>query len=389
MYSANSVLYSERIADFLGRIGLVILVFLATCSKLISLPLDKVAMVALIGLLLFHQLWTGKSAPNKLVLPILVATGFILTTFLLNMPGSSLIIFFPVIGLFFAGLLSREISFLNIIYWALFIHVVIGIFFVFSSYLVGINSFVHPMYDKGLPFLHAAKGFTTTVQSFGTLLISWFLIYYWKKEANLLSGVDRLAYRMVLLGLILTFNRNTFLIFYLIVMFKHPRIFVATILAALLLYAYYFEFINKLIFNVSTISSRADLLQAFRISFFEMSGWKDYLIGHGNNMVHETIAKKTIYKTGYIENGTSVLLYTYGFMGYIAYLVSVLALSVILWLRSKVFYAALFFYIFLIAQQFTHEFYATTLYIMVGIFFIITNYSTPFETKGRILSSAE
>ncbi|HSF55748.1 MAG TPA: hypothetical protein VLA71_18490, partial [Algoriphagus sp.] len=272
---------------------------------------------------------------------------------------SSLIIFFPVIGLAFVTLISEEEGFLDLFYWALFIHVFFGILFVISSYVVGINSFVHPMYDKGLPFLHAAKGFTTTVQTFGTLIIAWFLIYYWKKDDLKTTYLDQIAYFVVLLGLILTFNRNSLLIYYIILFFKHKRIFWLSVLIGFGFFIYFFEFINKLIFNLTTLSSRADLLQAFRIAFFENTDWFGYLIGHGNNIVDDSIAKGTYYSTGYIENGTSVLLYTYGFIGYFFYLVSVFAFSVMFYLKGKVFYAAMFFYIFIVAQQFTHEFYST------------------------------
>lgn len=384
----NSTL-AIRATNSVGRVAVVGMVFLATCSKLISLPLDKVAMVGVLLLLMLHQVFKGKAITRSVLIPLLVMAGYILVSYLLNLPESSLIIFFPVIGLFFSVSVGEETDFLDIIYWALFLHILLGILFVFSSYFIGINSFVHPMYDKGLPFLHAAKGFTTTVQSFGTLLISWFLIYYWKKETRQTGKMDGLLFWVSILGLILTFNRNTLVIFYLILFFQHRKIFFTTVFIACLFYLYYFDFINKLLFNVSTLSSRADLLQAFRIAFFDLSSWKEYLIGHGNNMVNDVIASKTIYKTGYIENGTSVLLYTYGFIGYVAYLLSVIFFSVLLFLRNRVFYASMFFYIFIIAQQFTHEFYATTLYLMIGVFFIIFKLSQISAEKNRIFSSAQ
>ncbi|MDO8967492.1 hypothetical protein [Algoriphagus sp.] len=302
---------------------------------------------------------------------------------------SSLIIFFPIIGLAFMTLIAEEDGFLDLIYWALFIHIVLGIFFVISSYVSGMNSFVHPMYDKGLPFLHAAKGFTTTVQTFGTLIIAWFLIYYWRKDESKLGLMDKLAYLIVFLGLVLTFNRNSLLIYYIILFFKHKRIFWVSVIAGLGFFIYFFEFINKLIFNLSTLTSRSDLLQAFRIAFFEQTDWLGYLIGHGNNIVDESIAKGTYYSTGYIENGTSVLLYTYGFMGYFFYLISVFVFSILFWMKGKAFYATLLFYIFIIAQQFTHEFYSTTIYILLAVFLLIFNKFTKLERKAHLFSPAE
>jgi hypothetical protein len=118
-------------------------------------------------------------------------------------------------------------------------------------------------------------------------------------------------------------------------------------------------------------------LEAFRIAFFEQTDWVGYLIGHGNNIVDESIAKGTYYRTGYIENGTSVLL------------LSVVVFSFLFWLKGKVFYAAMLFYIFIVAQQFTHEFYSTTIYILLAVFVLIFNRFPSIEKKNHLFSPAE
>lgn len=374
---------------WVAKLILVGIIFLLTCTNLGVIPMDKAIMSMMVAALILDQILMDKPLKSGLILPLIVVMGLFFVSYLLNLPDSSLIIFFPIIGLFFVALISQEPYFIEVFYRALFIHIVLGIFLVIISYLIGMNPFVHPMYDKGLPFLHAAKGLTTTVQTYGTLIISWFLIYYYKKENNKLGVFDRLAYYFVFLGMILTFNRNTVLIYYVIIFFKHRKLFILSIIAVFLFYFYYFEFINKLIFNFSTLTSRADLLQAFREAFFNNTGWLGYLIGHGNNVVGDEIAMKTFYKTGYIENGTSVLLYTYGFIGYAIYLISVLIFSILFLVRGKTFYAAMVFYIFIIAQQFTHEFYSSTLYIMLGTFLLILHSIPPRAKKDHILSPVQ
>jgi hypothetical protein len=372
-----------------SRFGLIFVLFLTSCTQLVSFQLDKALMTLMVGVLLFHFFFLAKKVPANSFFVLIVSFGLILMSYLINLPMSSLIIFFPIIGLAFVTFTAEESSFLDLIYWALFFHIAIGILLVVSSYVIGMNPFVHPMYDKGLPFLHAAKGFTTTVQTYGTLIISWFLIYYWKKDESNAQFSDKLAYGVVLLALVLTFNRNSLLIYYIILFFKHKRIFWMSVLAGLGFFIYYFDFINKLIFNLNTLTSRADLLQAFRIAFFEQTDWLGYLIGHGNNVVDDRIAKGTYYSTGYIENGTSVLLYTYGFIGYLFYLVSVCVFSVMFWMKGKVFYAAMLFYIFIVAQQFTHEFYSTTIYILLSVFLLIFNSYNKLERKNPVFSPAE
>lgn len=373
----------------LAKGGLILFLFLTSCTQLVSFQLDKALMTLMVGVLLFHFMFRGKRVPANSFLILVISLGLSFFSYMLNLPDSSLIILFPVIGLAYVVLIGEEESFLNLIYWALFIHIVLGIFFVVSSYVFGMNSYVHAMYDKGLPFLHAAKGFTTTVQTFGTLIIGWFLIYYWKKDQGKASFLDQLAYSVVLLGLILTFNRNSLLIYYIILFFKHKRIFWLSAIIGIGFAVYFFEFISKLIFNLNTLTSRSDLLEAFRIAFFEHTHWLGYLIGHGNNIVDENIARVTYYRTGYIENGTSVLLYTYGFVGYIFYLVSVFVFSSMFWAKGKVFYAALLFYIFIVAQQFTHEFFSTTIYILLAVFLLIFNNCTKIEKEADLLSLAK
>lgn len=371
------------------RIGLMIVLFLISCTQLVSFQLDKALMALLVGVLLVHSFLMGKRVPEKSFFVLIVSSVLILLSYLLNLPQSSLIIFFPVIGLIFMTLIGEEDTFLDLVYWALFAHILLGTFFVVSSYLFGMNAFVHPMYDKGLPFLHAAKGLTTTVQAYGTLIIGWFLIYYWKKDSLKAGFTDQVAYWLVLLGLLLTFNRNSLLIYYIILFFKHKKVFWLSVVAGLAFFIYFFEFINKLIFNLSTLTSRSDLLEAFRIAFFEKTDWLGYLIGHGNNIVDDSIAKGTYYRTGYIENGTSVLLYTYGFIGYFFYLISVFVFSVMFYIKGKVFYAAMFFYIFIVAQQFTHEFYSTTIYLLLAVFLLIFKNYPNIERKDSFFSSAE
>lgn len=363
----------------MARFGLIAGLFLTSCTQLVGFQLDKALMTISVGLFLGHFYLARKAVPRQTFLILILAFIVMLASYLVNLPDSSLIIFFPIIGLTYVSLLGSEERFLDLFYWALFLHIGLGVVLVLISYLIGLNPYVHPMYDKGLPFLHAAKGFTTTVQAFGTLVISWFLIFYWKKQTNPLSFWDRIAYGIVFVGLLLTFNRNSFLVFYLIVFFKHKRIFWSTIVAGLVLYVYFFDFVNQLLFNLSTISSRADLLQAFRISFFQHTDWLGYLIGHGNNMVEEGVARSTVYRTGYIENGTSVLLYTYGFVGYLAYLIAVLGLSLAFFLKENGFLAALFFYVFIVAQQFTHEYFSTTIYLQLAVFILIFNQTSNRE----------
>ena len=380
---------NEKFVFMIIRLTLVLIFFLMTCNQLVGFPLDKAVMfLYLVGMIMWN-IYQGRTVSRNILLGVFAVTAFVATTFLLNLPTSSPIVFFPVLGLFFALLVSEKGRILDLLYWGLFIHLVLGLLFVISSYVFGMNSYVHAMYDKGVPFLHAAQGFTSTVQAYGTLCISWFLIYYWKRDQMQIKTMDNWAFYVVLVCIFCTFNRNTLLIFLVLLFFKQQKVFIGVLVSLAVFYIYYFDFINSVIFNLSTLDSRSDLLQAFRIAFFEQTSWLGYLIGNGNNQVPNEIAKTTVYNTGYIENGTSVLLYTYGFIGYLIYLAAVLILALMFWVRKHVFYAVIVFYIFIIAQQFTHEFFSTTLYLLLAILLLILSKIDSLEQKDSLLSSAE
>ncbi len=379
-------LNSRVVNSWISAVALILIVFIVSSPNLVSFQIDKAMTFLAVGILIYANILRGKELPLQPFLALSLLLFYILLGYLLNLPNSSFIVIFPVIGLLFVLMASKEKIFFKVLYIGLHIHIFLGIVFVISSYLYGLNSFVHPMYDKGVPFLHAAKGLTTTVQSYGTLVISWFFLFYFKKETQRLSVLDWIAFGIAILGLILTFNRNTVLTFYVLMFFKHRKIFFLSIVALMIFYGFYFEFINKLIFNVSTLTSRSDLLQAFRIAFFEETSWWQYIIGHGNNIVDESIARTTMYQTGYIENGTSVLLYTFGFVGYLAYLIAVFILSTLLFFKKHTFYACMVFYIFIVAQQFTHEFFSTTLYLQLTVIFLILNSDKFIAKKNRLFS---
>jgi uncharacterized membrane protein len=58
-------------------------------------------------------------------------------------------------------------------------------------------------------------------------------------------------------------------------------------------------------------------------------------------------------------------------------------------MKGKVFYAAMLFYIFIVAQQFTHEFYSTTIYILLSVFLLIFNKLSKLERKAHFFSPSE
>ncbi|WP_226389662.1 hypothetical protein [Penaeicola halotolerans] len=338
-------------------------------------------MAGLVFLILFYNSYNF----HYFILFLLVLL-YLLIAFIFNLSNSSFIIFFPVIGVLFSINIIKYPLYLNYIFWGTLLHIILGIFLVFSSYLSEMNNFVHPLYDKGVPFLHAPKGFTSTVQTFTTLCVLCLLIYYYKLDNGIKYRFGKTIYLLISLAIVFTFNRNYLVVLFIIYFFKEKRFFYFLLSCLFAIYITFFDFFNKLILNTSTLSSRGRLLEAFREAFFERANIFQYTLGHGNNIVDQSIAIHTYYKTGYIENGLSVLIFTYGGLGFLIYICLITFLIYKVYKKNGLFYAFVCGYIFFIAQQFTHEFFSTSFYLMLSFFIYLSTNSNVKENNSVSLT---
>jgi len=379
---SNSLLLLQKLRTSLFNLFFVILFFFLGVNTFFPFPLDKIVMTGSVVLML---IFSPKYNISSIII-LLSSLAFFFISFIVNFPSSSFIIFFPVIGVLFSFYISKIPNYINFLFYGTIIHVIVAVILIVFSYLVKINDFVHPLYDKGLPFLHAPEGFTSTVQTFATLCILIILIYYFKIHSGGKVLYGKLLYFLTAIALLMTFNRNYFVVMFFILFFKERRIFYLFVFGLIAIYFSFFDFFNSLILNTSTISSRGRLLEAFRISFFERTNILEYLIGHGNNVVDDSIAVHTYYKTGYIENGLSVLLYTYGLFGFTIYLIGVVVLTVKVYKNAGFFFAFLCGYVFLISQQFTHEYFSTTFYLLLSFFIYVSQFNFNNEKEDYNIS---
>jgi len=147
-------------------------------------------------------------------------------------------IFFPAIGFCFSVIISKNKSLLlHALYYALLIHIILGIILVILAFL-GIADFYVSTGVKGFAFLYSAHGLTATVQTYGTLCITWLLLYILRKKIGINTSIDRIFFLINIVAVILTFNRSTYLFWMLILFFEFPAFFwsIAVVLTALLIY---------------------------------------------------------------------------------------------------------------------------------------------------------
>jgi|GEM_PF-1135846 len=360
-----------------SKTGIAILyalvLFLITANKLTSLPIDKLFTIVLIGLIFWHEATVFFFRRYELDLTF---TLFIIAflSFLINLvDNSSLIIFFPIIGCIFCFVVARRPWLIDLIYYALISHFFIAFILYLFSYFTGDMQFVEDMSMKGLPYIHVIKGFTPTIQVFGSLCLTWIIIYYFRKASQRLTLTDRFCYFFVLLCLLLTFNRTSFLGFLIILFFKERKIFVILAIVTGIAILTYLQFFLTFFLNVDTLTSRSELLDGFNKSFWNSHSLLVYIFGKGNNQIPAVILQTVKWDfRNDIENGYAMILHTYGFLGLVFYLFIAFIFLIKLGLLKNWYLFFLVLFYIAIQPYFTQEFMATSFYISMGTVIFIS-----------------
>ncbi|WP_143075861.1 hypothetical protein [Parafilimonas terrae] len=285
------------------------------------------------------------------------------------------IIFFPIIGLSFSIILSQYKNMvLFSLYYALFLHIVIGIVILVLAFM-GFTKLNVSEGAKGIASLYSTHGFTSTVQTYGTLCITWLLLYLLRKKLGLNTIIDRLFFFITTLAILLTFNRSTYLFWVILLFFEFPRMFwsIAILMGAILVK--FWTNITSFILSSSTIEARFQLLQGFNISYMQSGSLKVYLFGRGTNQISQEVANKVKWSTRLdLENGYTMLLHSYGLIGLCAYLF-VCFYFIFLFLKINRFKEAFFlFFYFFVTQYITQEFVATTFYMFLAVMLATYDY---------------
>lgn len=342
-----------------------IFLFLLTANTLLPIPIDKLALlffcVYVVALGVYKPFIQWK---YLLICGVILSIGIIGGIF--NQIFDPML-YFPIVGIFFVATVKKKKQLEVGLYNALILHIILGLILYFTSYLIE-NNFVRSMAPKGMPFLNSAIGFTPTNQTFGTYCILWIIIYFNRKEkGELTRGVHKFFYVVTLVTIVATLNRSTFLFYLLLACFK-DRVAISVFSIAAL--AFIISFFNELVaffFNFSTLDARDELLEGFKISFWQSGSPLVYLFGKGSVFVSANIASQTTWEHRLdIENGYAFILHGYGFTGLFFYILLVAGL-VFYTLKKKLFYIAvvLLFYM-LFSIYFTQEFVSNSFYIFLA-----------------------
>jgi hypothetical protein len=243
-------------------------------------------------------------------------------------------------------------------------HLLLAIFFLIYAYGTSKTSYVHYLYDKGLPFLIAPMGFTSTVQTFGTLCLSYIIISF-KENKKSFFGI------IVIFLLLSTFNRVSYVNILIFVFLFKPKYLWVVLLFGTLLLIVFSDYAFKILGAIGTILSRFHYLDNYLLSF-ENSNFFQKIFGNSNSLITDSYIL-SITKQPLIENGFFSLLNVYGILGIFLLCVLLLFLFFLdkkkLSMRNKIYFS----YFVTIGQFMTNEYFSTTFYFAVMCIIYVSN----------------
>lgn len=375
--NVNLVAENNRLKITWENFLFFLVIFLVTSNKLAPFPIEKIALLVFIGLIFYQESRTFFLRRYEFEMLACMLVVCCLSFFINFFESTNSIIFFPVLGSLFCYMLARRGKLILILYYALLFHFLLALIFFILSYLIGYTRFSEDMTYKGLPFIHVIKGFTPTVQVFGSLCLAWFMIYYYLRDKRIISSSHKWYFYFAGICLFLTLNRTSFAGFGIILFFREKTAFYSVLAFSAGLVLIFYKFLILTFFNLSTLDARSELLDGFNKSFWGSYSPIIYVFGRGNNQIAPAILQtvKWDFRKD-IENGYAMLLNTYGFTGLLFYLSLALLFLLFLYRQKNWFLLWMTLFFLLFQPYFTQEYMATSFYISVAaILFISRNYS--------------
>lgn len=362
---------SYRSGDTFIRFLLVLSVFFCTTNKLVGVPLDKVFFFILLATVAIAKPHSVMFSAAELAL-IMALFAMAAISCSVNITFSPMI-FFPALGIAFALMAKRHPGLLmTALYYALAIHMIFAIIFVIMAFVGIDNPFVWSLREKGLPFVFSARGFTPTVQTFGTLCILWLIIYLVRKQFYPVTAIDKLFFTLNTIAILITLNRSTYIFWMIVLFFRVKKLFWAIMIGLFGFVINFWEAIIGFLGNKGSLEARSELLEGFKLSFWDSNSILVYIFGKGSNQFPpDVLAKvKWDFRTD-IENGYAMLLHTYGFLGLTFYL-SLCFFFISRFVKLKKWAdIAILCYFFFISPYFTQEFVSTSFYLFLAVMILI------------------
>lgn len=343
-------------------------------------PIDKIVTAPLIYLQTktINTSKTGLVFKNSIIVSFLCLIGFFLSS------SRNLLLLFPFLFILLAELtnLSQNQKKYHYLKIGLTINILYGLISILLwTGGVNIGGSITQL-GRGLSFIKGPSGFSPTLQVYGTLCVVWLIFDYISYRK-----IRPFAY-IVILALVLTLNRASFILLFLFFLTYKPYtanlILLLTILLLALIPDIYFA-----ASSVSTLQSREELRYGAFLSYWTSTDPIIILFGKGTHLTSVEIASKTIWERTYIENGLDFIFHSYGVMGFIIYLCYVGRLIYKCLCRKLFKFSLIVSYYYLVEQIFTNEFLSSSfcIFTILTLYVIKNSNSDDKSTKYRSPSS--
>jgi len=349
----------------------ILLLFFAISSGTFSGSVTKLALMfsIIINLLCFPK-------KNSILVMLYFSTYMFFTIFIDSTRGVSDTSFVVLILiLWFISIPKDYADYFNIVKKAVVYSFFVGctLSIIDIIFLIDSNPFTYNMAQKGLAFVDAFIGLSNIPQTFGVLGVITFIL--------LRSSNKRLSFLTLVLANF-ALNRVTFILS--VVSIFNRRILIYISIFIFLLITLFLTVESEPLFATHSLTNRIGLTLGI---------WNQYINGSFIDVIIGIKAKPEVFYTtsvggiDYIENGYMFLLYYFGLIGAVAYILFFFLWIVLIPFLYKIKLQKLDFYIallyFFIVPLFTHEMTHMNFYIMMYILYYRT-----YKEKEAIKNSS-
>jgi hypothetical protein len=338
----------------------IILLF-TSVNTLWIFPVDKVCILLLL-IILFIKSNIKREELLFFSFFIMIQSAIIAINYFMG-EVVSVIVYFPVIGTLFACLGGRYFKTYEIRF-ILIVHIILALFFLIDAYIKKNNQFVHRLYDKGLPFLIAPMGFTATVQTFGTLCLSYLILALDEKKIDF-------YFLITFFMLIMTFNRVSYMNMLVYVFLLRPGYVLFFLLLLIISFAIFPDVLLKLLGSTGTIKSRANYIESYILAFSNNSPFQK-IFGSSNSVITDSYVL-SVTEQPLIENGVFALLNTYGILFIFLFVMVLSTMPFLKKNKDDVKYKIYLCYFITFAQFMTNEYFSSSFYLAIMSIVVLIN----------------
>lgn len=330
-----------------------VLLLLMTINNIF--PFDKIA-IAVLDVLCFHKY---RHLNPKVIFVFMMICMDISLSFIVNIDTSSLRIFYPLLFLIGAYVLSlSNISIKHVSY--LFLpNIVIGIIGVLYALITDLEPNVFAVYAWGKSFLFpiCATGVSPTPQVYCTFCVLYIWICLEKQSVDWFFLIS-------IIGVLLSQNRTSYVFVLFVILLYRKKVFMLLIFTSVPMIYHYYDLIME-VFDGKNVSSRSLMRHGFELAYWNSNDYSILFWGLGNNELSPEYSRYNYEGSSYIENGLDFILAISGINGFILFVIIIMFFIAELILGGKKKICLIFLFYMVVNQWMTQEFLASSFFYFI------------------------